>query len=444
MFTNYQKIVFVAPRSSGKTVLMAALADAINQNPNLICPQNKDFRNARISKCPGPFNYFQFERVLDTISHHGSWPAQTLDNQAIRLELHSQGTPFNQFCHRYIRDFVDIPGERFADLLGSAKAYNAAQPTYEDWSDAVGELFPKLGDRTTAQLFQEFENSLLAENNLDPEHIVSHYRDIVLKTIFKDGDTLSDRGRYMLTPSTILSRVWSKSEDFPDAFAPLPEKTRQRNPALCFAMKQQYDAYQKKIIEPVQRQLKQADVVVIPVDIAWLLSSQPAVFNDQISLINSIGSYLDHTNGRLKNVTAFAQRLFMNEGSNGKLKKVILCATKIDLFRSSDWERAADLLAQITAHARRTTNFGGAQLEHISCAAIKAAEPHPHDSSKVVGLVNGQREEFQPSELPAEWPSNWMYNDFSFPIRFQPHIAQHRAVGMSHVNLEQLIRSIED
>lgn len=440
MKTDYQKCVIIGPQCSGKSVLIASLLDRLEKSPETLDENAEKWRGIRTeglsSKILMPF---PLEQVLDEMSNRGHWPEQTNSLMGIRWSA-VRGKAYGKIWHKIERDFIDIPGERFADFMGLNPGNG--KNSYASWSEGVLDNFPKNSDPLSVK-WKTDAYSCLREARHDGS--LGDYVEAYKETM-KEA---ANRRRYLITPSTLITRMNRGQDDkaFPHHFAPMPKDFRDQLPVWTEQLEQTFNDYQKQVLSPLRKVIKQADVIVIPIDVGWILASGLSAFTDYQELLKSLAFYLESINGFMKRaksriINPFSPR-WVRERSVGSLRKIIICGTKLDIFAPADRGKVEDLIRKMTDSLRRKADLSGVEIKYLGCSAVNCSTPHEDDPTKLKGYYNGEKVEVKPTELPSDWPDTWDPKAYSFAIDFDPRMNRNGLVPPPNLHLKQLYEELE-
>lgn len=438
MITDYRKYLLVGPSCSGKSVLLASILSNLEKDPASIWPNFKQDTGLSFKVCKygddvAPFPY---ERILGEVAQKGEWPEPTTDISAVRIQGTYPGNRLMRVKHRIIRDFVDIPGELFADFAGSERA-DGKKASYADWSDAILAHFPLAADESSQKAMSDYETLLNRSPTPDENEIVDNYQ-----AMMKGA---RQRSRYFISPASLVTRESAHQKDFPDNYAPLPHSFRTRHPELTKIFDQRFQRYQKEVTMPLRKQIAQADGVILAVDVGWILNGGMAVFRDQHRLMQEFGHYLSHFDGWVKNLWSMAERtLLRKKGSYGRLRSIVLCGTKLDTYRPEDRSLALEALIRVLTEPVRTGSGNRIKISYTACSGIQAARIDKDKPGYLKGRIDDVEASMQPSPLPMKWPDNdWNGTDYQFGINFEPFLPQNMLSPPAQINLKQLIEQLE-
>jgi predicted YcjX-like family ATPase len=439
MKTGYQKFAFIGPQCSGKSVLIASLLDRLEKRSETLDKDAEKWTAIRTeglnSKVLMPFPK---DRVLDEMCNRGSWPEPTNHLMGIRWSA-KRGKAFSKITHRIERDFIDIPGERFADFMGLQPT--SGKHTYASWCEGVLKCFPSNADPLSVKTYKDalsfFE---ISQSDASMSDYVEQYQEAMRAA--------SDRGRYLITPSTLITKLnGAAEEDFPHDFAPIPKEYRDKFQGWTEAFEQSFIAYQKRVLKPLSKLIYQADVIVIPIDVAWILASGPAAFADYQKLLTSLTFYLESINSFLKRIRSRAKRFTLpkalRDRSEGSLRKIIICGTKLDTFAAGDRSRVEDLVQQMTAPLCKKADLAGVEVKYLACSAVACTSLVKGSPEKLKGYINGKPAKIVPTQLPERWPDKWDAKKYQFAVDFDPRINGNGMEPPPNLHLKQLYEELE-
>ncbi len=426
---NYRKYVFIGPKCSGKTVLLASLIDNLRKNHEHFL-REAEYSALEVMETPKKWTKFPLDQILSGIANSADWPNQTYEPNAIRIKA----TPKSFFNRTLTRDFIDLPGELFSDFLGSNP--ESALQTFESWSNAILEKFPLHEDEPSKKDIDGYCAIFKRKEPPSADELIQHYHDIL-----KAG--VENRYRYLCSPSTILNHGngWYSNETIPDKFAPLPHRFGSVFDGLRNQFKDEFERYQKSIINPLRELLGQADAVIIPVDVSWMLSAGMATFHDQRNLSQALAIYLKQLQGFLQ-LFYSTNRWLGGEGAT-VLKRVVICGTKLDVFAPECRSHLESLVRDFTKDISNSAGLAKVDVKYTTCSAMVSCRPVEGKSHLLKGYVNGERQEFKPTPLPKTWPEFWQQGEYRFADHFDPRLAKNLLYPPLHHNLEDLMNILE-
>ncbi len=417
---DYKKYCVVGTRVSGKTVLLASLLDNIQKNGKRF----DNWESVYWGDLEG-INRFPIDEILRDIRQHNAWPRRTSEVSGIRVTGTKEASVLGwKYNSKVIRDFIDIPGERFADFVGSdperssgfwdlaLRKMGRSHQTFGEWSKKI--LFLLSGDEDSKAKVDAYKALLLSQQRVSSrDEILSAYKRLV-----RDA---WEKNRYALSPSTLVSRFENeldeiRADDFPDSFAPLPDSLPEAYTATRNEFEQEFNRYQNEVIDPLRMQILESDAILIPVDMNWMLNTATTVVNEQHRLLEAFALSLKQMVGSAfgKAMISAVQRRFQTSGTLGNLKKIIILATKMDIFRPSASEHEK-LLKLLRHFAERMESLVGRDLgitvTCTACSALQAALPVKDSERYLSGWVKAEDDmyafsEMEPDALPEEWPSD--------------------------------------
>lgn len=409
---------------------MASLLDWLRKRGSDIMEGGDKWQGVKVEPTGGRRKVFPLDAILKGMAKAGDWPERTNEASEIRFVAISN----RRFGVRrtIIRDFVDLPGERFSDFLGSTS--HSSKQTFQAWSNAVRENFPHTSDPSSINEFKEYLALLQSEPKPSADDLVSSYRALI------EGG--AERFRYLQTPSTILSeKSTTDGVLFTDHFAPLPEGFGTGINDLHEAFAGEFKRYQKQVIEPLRGMLASADAIVIPVDVGWILSSGMASFHDQRTLVEAFANYLSQIHNWWHRLVSL-NRIAWGKGPT-RLSHVIVCGTKLDIFAPDDQSRLEDLVKTFAANIQNSAGLVGVKVSYITCSAMVACSAVEGKPESLQGYIEGQKREKVPSRLPDQWPGDWQAGQFQFGVDFDPRLDRNMLYPPRQQNLEKLMNLLE-
>lgn len=436
MLEDYRKYLIIGPKCSGKSVLLASLVDWLIKRPERIQPAGQTLWKQRwAGPCPG-LRPFPLERILDGAREDAAWPVKTNELSGLRFKAQRDrmwGLP----PQTVVRDFVDVPGERFADFLGSEA--EGRHQSFEGWSNSVLEKFPRSTDPDSVAAVKQYEELLRRKPVVSGDELVDFHRNKVLAPAAR-------RYRYLLTPSTAVpdpDDPESRSAVPSDRFAPLPlryekghEETR-RKFAAAFA------EYQQEVIHPLRRMIYEADGIVLTVDPSWILGAGASLLPDQLTLLRAFATYLRSMETWMKHLLRFFWHPLAPGSGPGRLRSIVLCGTKADVFLPADASRLEDLLESFYRDVANAAQVDRIAVSRVVVSAMRATHLNENKPESLFGYRDGQEREVRPSRVPAQWPEDWPEGAYRFAVGFEPRIPRNGLYPPRQRNLDLLFRRLE-
>ena len=424
--SRYRRIVAIGPRHSGKSVLLASILDHLRKDPeNFLATGDRWIRHG-VEPYPGGLPSLPLDRILREAAEEALWPEITVSPSALRF----RATHEKPWKRDLVLDFIDFPGEAVADFLGGG--------AYDDWSDAVFTHFPDALDPESLKGLRAYRAALAeAKDGSDTETLATRFADLMV------GATR--RGRYLTTPSVLCSRVFEDTPvDQKADFAPIPRDLAGRLPETRAEFERRFADYRRDQVIPLERLLADADALILPIDVGWILSGGPSVLRDQHALLTAIGLLLERIDSIWSRLGSFLGRSLTPLDDSlfpGRLRSVVLCATKIDLFRPADRSLLEDLIRRLAEPVLRGAGAHGLRVLNTACAAVRSSTDEPGAEGRIRGYRAGEAVEVLPPALPEEWPDRWDPEKFRFP-RLDPRVSRNGLYPPAHIHLDRIVRSI--
>ena len=436
MLQDYRKYLIIGPKCSGKSVLLASLVDWLIKRPERILPADGGlWRQRWVRPCPG-LGPFPLDRILDGAREAGAWPLKTNEMSGLRFTAQRDrawGLP----PQTVVRDFVDVPGERFADFLGSEA--EGRYQSFEGWSRSVLETFPRGSDPASGEALGRYEALLQRTPAASAKELADFYREEVLAPA-------ASRYRYLLTPSTALpdeDGAGDRGELFPDRFAPLPMRYEKGHETTRGEFSALFEEYQKTVVHPLRRMIYQADGLVLTVDLSWILAAGASLLPDQLTLLRAFASYLRSMDTWMKTLHRLLLHPFAPASGPGRLRSIVLCGTKGDVFLPEDLSRVEDLLETFYRDVANAVPADRIAVRRAVVSAMRASHLKEDKPHLLFGWRNGREVEARPSRVPAQWPDDWKEGSYTFGVGFEPRVPRNGLYPPRQQNLAQLFRYLE-
>lgn len=419
--SRYRKVVAIGPRHSGKSVLQASLLDHLRKAPDEMLSTQTGWQRHALEAFPGRLPPFPLEQILRDASTEGVWPEITAHASAIRF----RGTDARFWKRDTVLDFIDLPGESLADFLGLG--------SFESWSEKVADLFPDPQDPDSMQHFQAYLDALDHQQTEIAEVAAAYSRAVT---------TATARGRYLATPSTYCSRIFTNHQDPANDFGPVPKRYQESRPEIFQAFQQRFQRDQQDRVQALGHLLVEADALIIPIDVGWILAGGPPLLRDQHSLLSALGDLLEQLDSFWNRIGSFLGRSFTPIDDSrfpGRLRKIILCATKIDLLHPGDRSHLEDLVRRLAEPVFRGAGLHGIEVLFTACSAVRSTTET--EDGHLKGYQNGEAVEIIPPRIPEQWPDHWDPTAFRFP-RLDPRISRNGLYPPAHIHLDRILRAI--
>ena len=399
------KIGVVGSQRSGKTVLLTSLLW------HLQCHDPDEFK---LGKNPGKtrvrdFKYiknrnhdFNFEANKNYFITEHSWPAKTTDFGL--AECHYQRS--DQMCERHLT-FVDIPGERTADIL-IWKAKN-----YAEWVEALCDYWcltpgswqimgaywkkaEELADFDT--LKKEYKSAMLT---MGYNHLP-----ITPSTFFLscDGSMLGDENNKNLEKLIASRPIWSGGELFP-----VPPAWKNKYPKEYRNLEKTFERYKVEVLKPFLKEVDACDNFIFCVDVFRTLESGPY---DLFLRQREFREFVEHF------APAKFKRIFNKIGKNPP--RLAFVATKADMVVNRNLDNLRSLLKDF---AKPIEVSSGIEYGYFTCAACVSTGVSPD------GTVIGEKaicdEQISiDGNIPERWPDrkNWKNWTYKWPRDMKPKV----------------------
>lgn len=401
------KIGIVGEQNAGKTMLLTSLLW------NLECfrKENNHFRigknkNAVItdfdisdSKNKNTFNFRQYKNYL---CDDRTFPEKTTDYSSITIT-------YKRNDHLRPREitFVDVPGERFADIF----MWNTRD--YQKWSD---KLFRTLEDQPQFNSIITNYKKNAAEHGISKDELILLYKNVLAKlqdnyaAMSPSTFLLDQRGGlhdYVHESDQITKQpIWEEGD-----FVPLPSDCKKTNPKAYKEFERNFKLYVNKVLKPLYNEIDECNAFIFCADIFEILMSSHVRY----SMLRENNSVFLKT-VRPKKFMSFLQNIKLI-----RKPKMAFVATKSDLLHGNDINSLMNLLKDLyRAPGENVDN------RYFTCAAIRAAY-YDSNHDAVVGYIKPellkewgiQHGDETPYEVisgkfgfPQKWPSSKKWAEF--------------------------------
>ena len=407
-------------------MLLSSILDHLRKDPDRFLGTAEGWTSHRILPYPGQLPEFPLDRILREASEESMWPEITTHPSAVRFHARHP----KPWKRDLTLDFIDFPGENVADFLGEGN--------FGKWSQSIRNLFPDPLDAASVEGMNRLRESLLQNpSQINPEKISRQYAETVVAA--------TKRGRYLTSPASLCSRVFDPGHKVDNEdFAPLFMEGKDAPEEILTTFSTRFDQYHRSQVRPLERLIAEADALILPIDVSWILSGGPALLRDQHALLSAMGALLSRMDTIWNRMASFFGRSFTpvdDAHFPGRLRSVVLCATKIDIFRPSDRSVLEDLIRRIAEPIFRGAGLHGIRVLFTACSAIRSTTDAGDGDESLHGYQGGQPIQIVPPQIPEEWPDRWDPADFRFP-RLDPRISRNGLYPPAQINLDRMVRSI--
>ena len=274
------KIGIIGDANSGKTVFLTSLLWNLEQRSLRLGKHSDMPTSVRIElpKNISPQHRFDYAGNKRQLQQHNQWPDKTVADYS--LAKCSYDLP------KYLRrklTFVDIPGERLADVL----VWEC--PNYAEWSERT--LDQWRGSKDLSGYFNGFIKLLQCPNdNITPEVLSQSFKLGIRNTVFNYVPVVTpstlffDDGK-MATWEEVNDNKWLGNRPIWKGgdFFPLPTEWKQskgtQTGEIYRKCEANYRKYRKQVVLPIFAQIASCDSCIYCVDIFSILGSGgPAAF----------------------------------------------------------------------------------------------------------------------------------------------------------------------
>jgi predicted YcjX-like family ATPase len=473
--TKKRKVIVTGTGRSGKTVFLVSLINHIkNFRPDddfgleiLAGKERIGFRRFVPKSDPVDNSTFPYHRYRERLSLNHQWPRKTRDMTEYRCA-------FQQFEQRRPKrsqnvdlTLIDIPGERVADLP------MIEHKTFDNWSDARVQLIEDKTDHLEHARASGFWSALekAGKGEANADDLVTTYKRFLLRCACSYVRSIS--------PSTFLLDQEGQTADF-DAencekeeavnallarrfsglkgkeFVPLSADARKASKKTASAFRKGFDAYQKEILSPLQAKVKDADSLVVLIDIPDILVSGYSIYNETLRFLDSLASIVTRKrfgflSPKISKAVFFASKADTVRRSDlGHLKDLIddVVHTSRDQLESENVECWVGTCSAVVCTGEIATGAGGGKDDDRLCGfAVLDADGEYIDYPKdeiIEAMQN--REEGKPwgrpvsvSPLPARWATHWKPESYAFP-EFYPVVPARENQPPRHMGMSEIVK----
>lgn len=401
------RIVVLGSKNSGKTVFLTALAS------NLLNHRNGNGFNLNEWEAfvEEGFAHSQKEEIADFpysryregfAKENPEWPEKTTCAMSVlRLPLVFR----KEGCKEkpLLMEFLDIPGERIADLTMAKKSYREwCRWMFEKFGSqysANGSYLEYLENakycHTKEDLFNAYKNYLLAE--------YKKYSPWVVPSVVK----LTKEGKATKFEQELHIRALGLTAD--DQFVPVPvewfdSSNEWRDWTKDFASA--YDKYKEAIVDPICDWLREADRLVYLVDVLNILKSGSAVYNQERKFGEAVLGLFSHHKSYTLGGAIWD---YLSSMVKTRIKNAYLVVTKKDLAASETSENLRKLADALLGKELRGLMKGIGDKNIRTCAAVDTVCSRRNESGQEVAYAKTSQDkpetEYEQVYVPEDWPS---------------------------------------
>lgn len=416
-FWGTHKIGILGDANSGKTVFLTSLLWNLEDRKlklgrKLQAPTGIQIHN------PKNEHDFDYDGHKRDCQEQKLWPAKTVEDYSLATCSYE----LDSFFKRKLT-FVDIPGERMADLL----IWQCND--YADWS--VEMLRSWKSSPIISAYMQEYEK-LLSKEKASLEELSWEYKKGMRKLLLNyipqiSPSTLFFNNGKEAKMEDINSDIWLKNRsiwyhgDEAHDFFPLLIDWKEKDKELYVSCEKNYKLYRNKIIKPLFSQIGSCDNFIICIDILGILSLSPGAY---LKTKEELKCFIK------KIAPGFWKKLLNGIGRNPP--RIAFVATKSDLVYGEDLQHLRDLLEELVdPFVTKEIQFG-----YFTCTAWNSTKK-AEDSNHAIYTIKVKGDDGQDqyrlavmncSPLPDEWPDNWNGEEFAdFNQPMLPNIVKTKA-----------------
>jgi len=403
-FIGTHKIGILGDASSGKTVFLTSLLWNLEEGKLRLGAVREPPTDVKIHKLNDQ-HAFDYAGSKRKCKNSNKWPAKTTSEYSVAKCSYKPHTLFQRDL-----TFVDIPGERMADLL-IWQCFD-----YAEWSAALLQSWRE--SDTLSTCMQEYVD-LLAHPDTSKEKLARAYKrgmrellrnyipQISPSTLFFNDGRLESMGDINDDSWLENRNIWQHGDDTCDFF-PLPPEWEENADELYASCRKNFNLYRKVIIKPLFSQIGSCDHFIICIDVLGILAQSPGAF---LKTKEELEYFFT------KITPGFLGNLWNCIG--GSQPRVAFVATKSDLVYGTNLQRLKDLLEELVKRfVTEKIQFG-----YFTCTAWTSTKEGQGDARNQA-IVNVLEEDengtprkveavLQCPPLPEEWPDDWDGADYA-------------------------------
>ena len=392
--SNKHNIGILGDANCGKTVFLTSLLWNLEAAQLYLGKKHQipvDISGPLLDKFP-PNCRFNYEENKRSFQDRTKWPAKTAAEYT--LARCSYKLPEN--LRPYEITFLDIPGDRMADMLIWQHS------SYADWSAAT--LNSWKSSSQLSDFFRAYNDSLQSpDSSFDQltwnfkcgtRSMYENYTPVSPSTLFfADGKLISKAVR---TNDDLLRKhpIW-KDGDTQRDFIPLPLEWKKATPSskkIYAECEQNYKLYRKKIINPLFSQISSCDSFIYCIDVLGILAAGPEAFH---KTQEELQNFMD------KVMPGLFEKLLRMFRRNPL--RIAFVATKSDKVYGANLVHLKHLLEDIVRPYRKSD----IKDEYFTCTAWNStSEKNGYAYCKVI--VDGTiKDACIPVQLPDTFDNDW-------------------------------------
>ncbi len=397
-FIGTHKIGILGDASSGKTVFLTSLLWNLEEGKLRLGATHEPPTDVKIHKLDDP-HAFDYAGSKRKCKNSNKWPAKTTSEYSIAACSYKPHTLFPRDL-----TFVDIPGERMADLL----IWQCHD--YAEWSAAMIQSWRESDTLSTCmQAYVELLNhpqarkeELAREYKKGMREMLRNYiPQISPSTLFFNDGRLEKMADIDDDAWLEKRSIWRHGDAACDFF-PLPPEWEESASELYISCWRNFNLYKKTIIKPLFSQIGSCDHFIICIDVLGILALSPGAFL-------KTKEELEHFFTKI--TPGFWGDLLNRLGGN--LPRIAFVATKSDLVYGDNLQHLRNLLEDLVKRfVTEKITFG-----YFTCTAwtsTKEGQGKARNQAIVSILKEDENGTLRKSEevlrcppLPAEWPDDW-------------------------------------
>lgn len=340
---------------------------------------------------------FDYDAGLHALTNQPvRWPTSTTDWSIARIEINVDRPWYSLKPRKRVIELFDYPGEWLLDLMllewdyrqfcEALWAWVGQEPRHTVGASLIAELaaIDPLTSVDTAQLavLQERWADFLAECRIAPYQLS---RNLPGRFLLSGRDF--DPAEYPFVPLFGLGVVGNDAaHDFPKGSWG----------AVCQA---NFDHYRNDQARPFfDQHFRALDAQVILIDLLGAMSAGPAALKDMRSALEGVLEPFRYQSGH------WLGQLFRR-----RIRRVAVCATKIDHLLPDDQHRLQSLLESYLYETVQRLAAASIELKVMAIAAVQSAQRvEAGGAGSLIGRDkrNGEKIHFTPPTLPSTMPHN--------------------------------------
>jgi len=316
---------------------------------------------------------FPYEHYRRRMARDAKWPEKTSDRSRYACYVEFSRARFGNIN----LEFRDFPGERFADVWMEGASY-------EQWSDRLL-CWWQDDDEYTSHVQRYID--LLSTGALDEDELIAEYKH-ALYGLAADYKPLISPSTFLIRPDgkqapeapehkDEVVRDWHVGVDAESQFVPLSREAIRGCPELAKEFKTRYKIYQKHIVRPLMKSLRECDRMIVLVDIPTILQAGPGMLDDSVKILEYMLAGLQPSGfSKFKKWSYdwWSKYMLYHKWRPGEITRLYFVAAQSDKVPPSEHDNLVSLLRDMTGGIASRCRGVRPMYDHAS-AVVSTSRP---------------------------------------------------------------------